>query len=215
MNLLALETSSHCRSVALARDGQLLASASWSVGPGARLFQLIDDVLQQAGMGRDAVDTVALGLGPGSYTGIRSTLALAQGWALARPIRLLGVRSTLACAWQVVQEGGRGRWAMVVDAQRGEFYVEEFELTGDGPESVEPLRLAGGADLERLTQRGIHLAGPEFPGLGRAGRAVMPGAIAVAGLAAGMTGTVAPEALEPVYLRPTTFTKAPAARVVV
>lgn len=215
MKLLALETSSRRRSVALVGDGQLLASGAWSVGPGARLFQLIDEVLQQAGMGRDAVDTVALGLGPGSYTGIRSTLAMVQGWALARPIRLLGVRSTMACAWELAREGERGRWAMVVDAQRGEYYVEEFELTGGGAESVEPLRLAGGADLDQLRQRGIHLAGPEFPGLGRAGRLVMPGAMAVAGLAGGMTGTVAPEALEPVYLRPTAFTKAPPARVVV
>ena len=52
---------------------------------------LIDDALREAGVEREQIDCLAIGLGPGSYTGVRAAIAVAQGWQLARGIRLLGV----------------------------------------------------------------------------------------------------------------------------
>ena len=90
MTILALEFSSSQRSVAVARDGQVLAEAATAGGREMNAFSLIERVLAEARLGRDQIDCLAVGLGPGSYTGIRVALAIAQGWQLARPIRLLG-----------------------------------------------------------------------------------------------------------------------------
>ena len=48
--------------------------------------------------GREAIEAIAVGLGPGSYTGIRAAIALAQGWQLAREVKTLGVSSVAAMA---------------------------------------------------------------------------------------------------------------------
>jgi len=68
---------------------------------------------------------IAVGLGPGSYTGVRAAIALAQGWQLAREIKLLGVSSVEAIAVQAQAEKIFGRVNVVMDAQRNEF------LSGD------------------------------------------------------------------------------------
>src|ERR1700744_507167 len=93
MTILALEFSSEQRSVALARDGQLLAETHEIGGRATNAFSLIEKILAEARLERDAITAVAVGLGPGSYTGIRAAIAMAQGWQLARNIRLIGVSS--------------------------------------------------------------------------------------------------------------------------
>ena len=94
MTILALEFSSEQRSVALARDGAILAEATESGGYRVtHAFRLIEKVLEQAKMPRDEIEVIAVGLGPGSYTGIRAAIAIAQGWQLARGVKLLGVGS--------------------------------------------------------------------------------------------------------------------------
>ena len=109
MILLALEGSSQLRSVAVARDGRVLAEASHAAGRDTPLFALIRQVLDRAEVAPEAVETVAVGLGPGSYTGIRTTIAAAQGWELALGTRLLGLSSVEACAVRCRREGLRGR----------------------------------------------------------------------------------------------------------
>ena len=85
MTILALEFSSTQRSVALARDGVVLAEASETGGRGANAFGMIETVLETAKFAREAVEVLAVGLGPGSYTGIRVALSVAQGWPSGPP----------------------------------------------------------------------------------------------------------------------------------
>ena len=73
---------------------------------------------------------IAVGLGPGSYTGIRAAIAMAQGWQLARGVKLLGVSSAEALAAQAQAENIFGRVNLVIDAQRGEFYLATWEISG-------------------------------------------------------------------------------------
>src|SRR5438876_7184602 len=89
MKILALEFSSPQRSVALVQHAagseSLLESEAIETGASPNEpFALIEEVLRQTRVEREQVDVLALGLGPGSYTGIRSAIALAQGWELAR-----------------------------------------------------------------------------------------------------------------------------------
>jgi tRNA threonylcarbamoyladenosine biosynthesis protein TsaB len=99
MAILALEFSSVRRSVALAdAAGAVLAEAvEESTGRGTSAFGLIEQALSVAQLTREAVAVVAVGLGPGSYTGIRAAIAVAQGWRVRR-----ACGASLACrVWRL------------------------------------------------------------------------------------------------------------------
>ncbi|MFM1770712.1 MAG: tRNA ((37)-N6)-threonylcarbamoyltransferase complex dimerization subunit type 1 TsaB [Verrucomicrobiota bacterium] len=223
MRILALEFSSDARSVAViegppARAGApvVRGRAAQSAGRATRAFALITAALREAGLEREDIDTLAVGLGPGSYTGIRLALAVAQGWQLARPVRVLGVDSVEVLAARAHQEGLRGPVTFLLDAQRGEFYAAQQELAAAGSRVTRPLWLA------RAEEGAALAAGPGTLVVEPALAARFPGARILepeAGLlglraAARGPGAAGPaEALEPVYLRPDTFVKAPPPRV--
>ena len=93
MKILALEFSSRQRSVAITDGDQLLAHVETDEFRQSPLT-LIDRALTEACLPRDSITTIALGIGPGSYTGIRGAIATAQGWQLASNVHLLAVPST-------------------------------------------------------------------------------------------------------------------------
>ena len=209
MTILALEFSSLRRSVALARGEEVLAEAvAQTTGRGTDAFGLIENVLTQAGLSREAVDVIAVGLGPGSYTGIRAAIAVAQGWQLGRGVKLVGVSSVESLAWQAQAEGLTGLVGLMIDAQRGEFYLSRWNLSGPHRKEVEPLKIVSAAEIAARRAAGETLAGPE------AERQLFPSASTVARLAGSRTSYLPGESLEPIYLRETTFVKAPQGRTV-
>src|SRR5688572_3278003 len=109
MKILALEFSSEQRSVAIVDEGRIRSRLHERHNRETRAFQLIEEMLQQNGLEREAIDCLAVGLGPGSYTGIRAAIALAQGWQLARPVKLIGVSSADCLAAQAQAEKIFGR----------------------------------------------------------------------------------------------------------
>src|SRR5208283_1583336 len=148
MMTLALEFSSAQRSVALARGGIVLAEAvEGGGGRTTNVFGLIEQVLAQSGIAREAIEVIAVGLGPGSYTGIRAAIAVAQGWQLALGVRLLGVSSAAALAAQAQAEKIFGRVNVVIDAQRGEFYLAAWEISGARRKEISPLKIVPAAEL--------------------------------------------------------------------
>ncbi|MHC1769901.1 MAG: tRNA (adenosine(37)-N6)-threonylcarbamoyltransferase complex dimerization subunit type 1 TsaB [Verrucomicrobiia bacterium] len=216
MLILALEFSSSQRSVALAEhsgSGTTILGTAWDKGArGIGPLPLIERLLSKVAVPRESVSCVAVGLGPGSYTGIRSALSLAQGWRLARGVRLAGVSCVECLALQAREQGWFGRIRIVVDAQRNELYVADYELSADAHRLVEPLRLvkveevgAGDAVSEQA------LIGPEVTRWFSGGRTLFPEAQALARLAVAQTDSGQSE-LEPIYLRQTTFVKAPPSR---
>jgi tRNA threonylcarbamoyl adenosine modification protein YeaZ len=220
MTILALEFSSGQRSVAVVR-GRAGAAASVvgeavETGTGGTLaFEMIQSVLREAQLEREQIEVLAIGLGPGSYTGIRVALAIAQGWQLAAPpggIKLLGISSAECLAAQAQAENLRGRVNVVMDAQRNEFYLATGEISAGGWKEIEPLRISTRAEVESRAGAKESLIGPEitrwFPG----GRMVFPRAAMLGRLALNRNDFVAGEKLEPIYLRETNFVKAPPGR---
>ncbi|HMC20908.1 MAG TPA: tRNA (adenosine(37)-N6)-threonylcarbamoyltransferase complex dimerization subunit type 1 TsaB [Thermoanaerobaculia bacterium] len=139
MLILATDTSLPILSVALIRDAQLLA-ASAVEGKNSRnekLLPAIDWVLNETGSDRREIDLFAVTRGPGSFTGVRIGLATMQGMALAlgKPVCAMSTHEAIAPA--------HGKWLIVDDAGRGEFYVSEYE---EGEEVLAP-RLARSEDL--------------------------------------------------------------------
>ncbi len=215
MKMLALEFSSDRRSVAVAESSsagavRLLAETSAaqdaSIGP----LALIQQALERAEVGRGDIGAVAIGLGPGSYTGIRMAIATAQGWKIARDVALNGVSSVDIIAWDVWKNGGRGSACVAVDAQRGDFHLARFELAGEGPRCLAPLELVSNDAVATAVSAGARVFMPES-------RMSVPGAEAGFPTAATLAEVSLrrPESrialLEPIYLRPVAFAKAPPA----
>ncbi len=209
MTILALEFSSARRSAALARaNGAVLAEAADQTGGrGTDALGLIGRVLKEANLSQEAVEVIAVGLGPGSYTGIRAAIAVAQGWQLARGTRLLGLSSLESLAAQAQAEKLFGRVNLAIDAQRGEFYVATWEISGGQRREIAPLQIVPAAELAARRAAGEVCAGPDLE------RRLFPTAATLAALASERADFLPGEKLEPVYLRETSFVKAPAGRM--
>jgi len=208
VKLVALDYSTEQRSVAVAVDGVPLATRSVQ-DRRAGALELIDAALKAAGLSRREIDGLAVGLGPGSYTGIRSSIALVQGWELARSVRLFGVSSVEVMARGF---GGEGRFFVVVDAQRGEFYCAGFESVDGRTRECWPLRIVSHETVLAMAEEGAIVIGPAAGKLEKAGPVVYPDAGVLARLATEVADPIDGAALEPVYLRPVEFRKAPPAR---
>ena len=212
MKILALEFSSEVRSVALVESGGVAGRAAESGGRSTRAFALIEAALREAGWERESIGCIAVGLGPGSYTGIRAAIALAQGWQVARSVQVLGVGSVECLASQAHGDGIRGTVHFLIDAQRSEFYCARAELT-EGTPRLEPLRLINLEEVRSLPAEKL-IVEPALIQLFPSARALCPDAAALGKLASTRSDYVSAETLEPIYLRATSFVKAPPPRVI-
>ncbi|MCC6216787.1 MAG: tRNA (adenosine(37)-N6)-threonylcarbamoyltransferase complex dimerization subunit type 1 TsaB [Polyangiaceae bacterium] len=131
MRVLAFETSSRRGTVAAVEDGRVIASRSHDAidQHAERLPGLLEGVLAEAGWKRGAIDRVAAGRGPGSFTGLRIGLALAQGIALGLGVPCVGVGSLRAMA-AAVPAGVGGARVCCTDARRGELFVAVYDALG-------------------------------------------------------------------------------------
>lgn len=129
MKLLAIETSTEACSVALYVDGEV--RELHELAP-RRHTQLVlpwsEQLLADAGLRKTQLDAIAVGRGPGAFTGVRLAIAIVQGLALAldRPVLPVSTLATLA-----MQGQGAHRLA-AIDARMGEVYLGEFACDADG-----------------------------------------------------------------------------------
>lgn len=213
MKILALEFSSAQRSVAVANGATI--SEVIETGPGGtQAFAMIERVLREAKLEREQIERIAIGLGPGSYTGSRAALSIAQGWQLARGVKLLGVSSVEAMAAEAQAQNIFGRVNVIVDAQRGEVYVAKFQISSETRTEIEPLRIGAPTEVKSLATLEEVFVGPEVTRWFAAGKILFPRAATLTQLAINRNDFAPGEKLEPIYLRETTFVKAPPPRVI-
>ena len=194
------------------RDGACCFQAIETGDETMRPFRLISEVLDAAHLAREQVECLALGVGPGSYTGIRSAIALAQGWQLGTGVKLLAISSSECVAWQAQRDGVRGLTHVVIDAQRNEFYLASYELLDQSVTCRKPLHLSPREALEDALNTGGIPIGPEVTKWFSGGRIVYPTAEALVELARNRRDFMPGEHIEPIYLRQTSFVKAPPPR---
>lgn len=226
MKLLALETSTEACSVALYLDGEVRERFELAPRRHAELaLPWAEALLAEAGVARRQLDAIALGRGPGAFTGVRLAIALAQGIALAldRPLLPVSTLAVLALRARVLAGAAEPaapaplRVCAAIDARMGEVYTGAFALDGDAltaldTESVRPpahAELPGSADGWLGVGTGFAAAdGALRVRLGQRLAAVdaqaLPHAADLARLAAAAYARgeqVAPERVEPAYLR--------------
>ncbi len=182
--------------------------------PHTLAFGLIAEALARAKLEREQVDCLAVGLGPGSYTGIRVAISIAQGWQLARGVRLLGISSIEALALEAQKQGLCGTVHLVVDAHRNEFYLATYEIGDKDVSATIPLCLTSLADTQARAQTGGVLAGPDIQAWFPGSQPLFPHASMLGRLAAAREDCLRGEKLEPIYLRPTRFVKAAPPRMI-
>jgi len=131
MNLLAIETSTEACSVALLCGERIVARSEIAPRRHAELLlPMCDAVLAEAGVARGALDAIAVGRGPGAFTGVRLAISAAQGIALALDIPVVPVSSLAALAMQAPADDAA--ILAVIDARMGEVYAGAFMRNEDG-----------------------------------------------------------------------------------
>jgi tRNA threonylcarbamoyladenosine biosynthesis protein TsaB len=128
MLILAFDTATEIATSALVADGEVLGER---VSRAVTLLEDVDALLRQGGAHADEIDALAVGIGPGSFTGVRVGLATARGLALALDVPVAGV-STLAA----LAAGAPGALP-VIDARRREVFVANGEPRAVAPAELE------------------------------------------------------------------------------
>lgn len=219
MKLLAIDTSTEACSVALWLDGEI--AERYEIAP-RRHTELVlpwaEQLLATAGVARSALDALAVARGPGAFTGVRLAVALVQGMALAldRPVVPVSTLAALALPARAALPADATILA-AIDARMGEVYLGRYAADADGLVTAigEEWMAAPGAPTA-LPEGGLIGVGTGFAAgeaalvaaLGQrllgVDATALPRAADVARLAArvfAQGGAIAPDVLEPAYLR--------------
>lgn len=168
MVILGIETSSAHASVAITSKGKCLAQKvySRSLGHSEKLLPACDALFKKSGIKAEDLDAIAVGTGPGSYTGLRVGLAGAKGLGFLNKIKVIGVPSIDALA-EAVQSKSNGEpkpFYVVIDAKRKEHYIASYKKRGDGRKRHGKIQLISDSELQKLLKKGAVVYGPEMSG---------------------------------------------------
>ncbi|MBL7952600.1 MAG: tRNA (adenosine(37)-N6)-threonylcarbamoyltransferase complex dimerization subunit type 1 TsaB [Flavobacteriales bacterium] len=143
--ILCIETATKLCSVALTRNGSVLASRDFESDKhvhAEKVNVFIDEVMKEAGLPLKELSAVAVGIGPGSYTGLRIGLSAAKGLCYALEIPVIGI-STLHTLVAAARE--RGELTAVclpmIDARRMEVFTQRYDAGGRAVGDVEAVVL--------------------------------------------------------------------------
>jgi tRNA threonylcarbamoyladenosine biosynthesis protein TsaB len=161
LRILAIDTATEACSVALYDGGE--TRAYFELCPREhtqRILPLVQQILSESGLALKQLDALAFGRGPGSFTGVRIGIGIAQGLALGAALPLLPVSTLLAMAQQAYRLHGAQQVLTAIDARMGEVYWAQYQRlhsgqwTGEQSESV--------LKPEQLSAQGLQLNGQWF-----------------------------------------------------
>lgn len=151
MNLLGIETSGASGSVALSTSaGVIEREFSTPREQTEQMLRFVDELLGAADTKLESLDGIAFGRGPGSFTGLRVSAAVAQGLSAATGVPLLPVSSLLCLAERAWREFGCERCLVCLDAHMGEVYWAESARRDGIVAIVGPERLGAPGEVPPL-----------------------------------------------------------------
>ena len=215
MNLLAIETATESCSVALLCGERLVTRSEIAPRRHAELLlPMCDEVLAEAGLDRRDLDAIAVGRGPGAFTGVRLAISAAQGIALALDIPVVPVSSLMALAAQAPDNGADV--LAVIDARMGEVYAAVYRRSNGNLEAVGEETVGRADALHLPTSTALNVIGTGWTSYREALTTILasaprwadgdryPQAADIARIAAPIAaagGGIAAEQALPVYLR--------------
>jgi tRNA threonylcarbamoyladenosine biosynthesis protein TsaB len=227
MVTLAIEQSSSLGSVALFRGRRLVAERSWQDAARARpdFLRIIASLVKEASAALSDVDVFAVGLGPGSYSGLRTSLAAAQALALPGAKTVFGVSSGEALAMRLCGETDAAVIATVGNARRCRIWLAEFTRESGSRLTLKtPYALLDLSHLADALTPGAVVVTPDWDdigdGLGEhlpAGATLVPRRISPTAQAVGELAMeriergIPSDALTPIYLHPPVLVTPPCA----
>ncbi len=223
--VLGLETGSPQASLAICSHGSLLAvDRPARRAHGESVVGAIDQMLHRCGLTVGKLAAIAIGIGPGSFTGLRIALSYAKGVALATGCAIVGVPSLDAmalCALELPDLAPQATICPILDARKGEVYAALYRRVQNGLEKICDEFLAQPQALARQLMGGETIV---FPGDGAAAwsdalrdlgggegvklaaaSATLPPAAMISALGAVRMACGQPDAaggLQPLYVRP-------------
>lgn len=225
MKILGIEWSSSKRTLAIGHWSSesgvdLLATGILPGGRDSKYFEAFQEAVFPIGVQKSEIKAIVVGLGPGSYAGIRSAISVAYGWHLANQAALIGIPSSQVLARKAFDSMPATRIHTLVDAQRGECYHSTFEKKIDGSIHVtKPLTILNPKQLPAIEYGKEFFVGSDIDRWFQSGDArkdalleMSPDAATLLQEAESSLQQSGSNVLEPVYLRPTSFVKAPAPR---
>ncbi|PUA18524.1 tRNA (adenosine(37)-N6)-threonylcarbamoyltransferase complex dimerization subunit type 1 TsaB [Glaciimonas sp. PCH181] len=130
--ILAIETSTELASAALLRDGQVISRESAGVQTHSQtILPMIQSLLAEAEVSLAQCDALAFGVGPGSFTGVRTACGIVQGLAFGADLPVLPIVTLAAMAQACYEAHGAKDVLSVLDARMGEVYWAQYRYVGD------------------------------------------------------------------------------------
>lgn len=128
LRILALDAATEACSAALWSESGVIARFEEAGRDAAlRILPLVDEVLAEGGVRLNELSALAAGIGPGAFTGVRISVAVAQGLAFGAGLPVIGVNSLEALAWAALQRRrGADQALACLDARMGEVYWGRF-----------------------------------------------------------------------------------------
>ena len=130
MKLLAFDTSTDQMSIAVQHGSTVFEhSSAGGAQASSTMIAAIEALMRQADLTYKQLDAIVLGRGPGSFTGLRTACAVAQGLAFGAGIQVLPVDTLLAVAQEARMQGAtQAHILAVLDARMGEVYANHYEF---------------------------------------------------------------------------------------
>lgn len=131
--ILVLDTATEACSVALLHQGNTTFLDELSPRTHTqRILPMIDELLKQAGISLKQVDALAFGRGPGSFTGVRVGVGIAQGLAMGATLPVIPISNLLAMAEAAYQQYQQTEVVALIDARMNEVYFAQFQRNEQG-----------------------------------------------------------------------------------
>ncbi len=152
MRILAIDTSTSWCSVALCFDDRPIVHRHEQLGSKAsqHLLPWCVSFLEGFGARFSDLDTLAVGVGPGAFTGVRLSVAVAQGLAVGSGLPVIPITSLDTMALQLARQHSipeNQSFVIALDARMGEVYWARYRLNASRPQSLIPIQLTAPADI--------------------------------------------------------------------
>ena len=131
--ILAVDTATEACSVALLCDGEIISR--FAISPREhtqKVLPMVEEVLVQAGITLNQLDALAFGRGPGSFTGVRIGVGIAQGLALGADLPMIGISSLMTLAQGAYRTTDCSCVLVAIDARMSEIYCAQYQRDEQG-----------------------------------------------------------------------------------